>query len=154
MSQYSDGTWLAWCVESLHCLFNCFIEANNKENIKALYYCSFVHYFVQGIYQWLVESPHRGPVIDGILPKGPALLAGYPRNVENISMPVHHHDKLKCGKGSYGRISSWIRVQPAWKLLNLIKCLYTLALFCRSPGVWSSHLHVSLQKWRELFTGV
>ena len=41
----------------LQCLFN---RAFNKENIKALYYLSFV----RAIYQWPVDSPHKGPMIN------------------------------------------------------------------------------------------
>ena len=40
------------------------LQANNKENPKALHYCPFVRW----TRQWPVDSPHKGPVIQKALP--------------------------------------------------------------------------------------
>ena len=84
---------------------------------------------VRGIYRWLVNSPHKGPVIDGILPKGPyppclcmadrAFLAGYPRNAENVSIWwCHHFTSPDCLS------SSEIILKNSWSIQNIIKFYY------------------------------
>ena len=56
---YSDVTWVSWCLIPLpnQLFVQQLVQVNNKENIKASYYCLFV----MGIYLWLVDSPHKGP---------------------------------------------------------------------------------------------
>ena len=54
---FSDMTWASnhW---QLNCLFNSSFQPT-MENIKAPHYWPFV----RGIHQWLVDSPHKGPVM-------------------------------------------------------------------------------------------
>ena len=53
---------------SNHWHLNCFIQQHvqykNKENAKALHHWPFV----RGIQQWLVDSPHKGPVMKKAFP--------------------------------------------------------------------------------------
>ena len=66
-------SWTSWCLKSLTWQF---IQASSKENIKAPDYL----YFMRGIHQQLVVSPHTGA-----------------RNVENISMSWSHHELNNSG---------------------------------------------------------
>ena len=55
------GTWNHW-VTSMY-IYKLFVQqlaqANEAENIKSLqHWC-----FVRGIHQWVVDSPHKGPVM-------------------------------------------------------------------------------------------
>ena len=61
---HSDVTWVLRCVGSQALLWFQFVHVNSKENIKAVHYWSFV----REIHQWLMHSPHRGPMIEKGIP--------------------------------------------------------------------------------------
>ena len=57
---YINVTWASWCLKSL--ATGLFVQqsvwASIKENIK-----TWLLAFVRGIHRWLVDSPHKGPVM-------------------------------------------------------------------------------------------
>ena len=62
----SDVTWASWLLKSLatKMFFQQLVQAYGKENVEGHYWP-----FVRGIHQSLVDSPHKGPVIQKALPR-------------------------------------------------------------------------------------
>ena len=59
---YSDVTLVSWHLKSL--ATQLFVQAHNKGNIKVPHNWRFG----LGIHQWLVDSPHKGPVLRNAFP--------------------------------------------------------------------------------------
>ena len=63
---YSDITRASWFYQIIatQLFVQQLVHDNSKANIKVLYYWPFVW----GIHQWLVDSPHKGPIMQKAIP--------------------------------------------------------------------------------------
>ena len=68
----SNVTWMSWHLKSLatQLFVQQLFQLNNKGNLKALHYWPFEWW----IHQWLVDSPHKGPVMQKALPYQHAII--------------------------------------------------------------------------------
>ena len=74
--QYRDVTQTSWCYrpQTLGLFIQRVVNADIKENTQVQHYWSSV----MGIQRWLVDSPHKGPVTQNVLPEEEILLLSTP----------------------------------------------------------------------------
>ena len=75
---YHDVTWASWHLQSL--FDQQLVQANNKK-----YQSSELLYICWGIHQWPGDSPHKGPVMEKVLP------------CHDIIMSAHRKPVIKQG---------------------------------------------------------
>ena len=92
---YSDVTWVSWRLESMTVhLVNSF-RLSKKRNSKALHYWPFV----RGIHWGPVDSPHKGPVMQGVFPcqlDKPDIQYNLYNNVMFFPLYSLYHQVLVC----------------------------------------------------------
>ena len=80
---HSNVTWAPWCLKSTAAqMFVEQVVQTIKGNIKAPSYWPFV----RGIHQWMVDSPHKGPVTQKVFPLYDAVLHIF-QTIDRTSCP-------------------------------------------------------------------
>ena len=107
-----------------HLFVQQFVQADTKENTKAVYYC----HFVRVSHWWLVVSHHRGPVMQKVFPCHDDIM--------NIEYPSNTYFKLKSSEILYTQ--------------NLVFCCSNIFQWCTEHGgdaKWLIAPHVKGYVW-------